>query len=79
MGGVESTHGNGEGAIDGVRPRVSANGVALLDAGRKPGANDRSTVCRVLYAPMERMRHNSVLIRISWSRVTVLVRLRLRL
>lgn len=64
--GVEGAHGDGEGAVDAVAPRVRAKGVALLDGAGEAGADDGAAVGWVRGSPFKRVRRDTVLIRISY-------------
>lgn len=68
VGGDEGAHGDGEGAVDGVRTGVGADGVTGFEGGGEAGGDDGTAVVGVGAAPLERMGVHAVLIRVGCIR-----------
>lgn len=75
MGRGEGTHGDGEGAVDGIGAGMRADGVAVFDGGRETGTDDGAAGRGGGGAPGEVVRVDAVLVRVrcGWVRVVVTV------
>ena len=70
VGRREGTHGNGEGAVDGIRTRVCADGAVVFDGGGETGTNDRAPGHGGGGSPREGVWVDAMLVRVScgWIR-----------